>query len=332
MEKVSIIIPVYNVEQFLDACIESVVNQTYRNLEIIAVDDGSTDNSGKILDDWAKKDSRIKVIHKENAGLSSARNAALNAVKGDYIAMIDSDDFWDDDAIEHMVTLAKDNQADMVIAGGRRVDLEGKIVPDKRPDVIDHEGVISEREFWTRRLQNMHYIVVWSKLYRKEIFDDIRFPEGEINEDVAVLWKIVSKCGTIYSSNKKIYNWRVNPDSITKSQFDTRNLYLAEALLEEQEYIKNTDLPDKVKYLTMYNAFIYTVDILAKAHKYLKDSKQIYEAEQIYVKYLPVAKELGEKAQFGDKKPIVTKLQMKLFCISKHGYILLRRIIRKKDE
>ena len=116
-EKVSIIVPVYNVEKYLDKCIESIVNQTYRNIEIILVDDGSPDKCPEICNEWAKKDDRIKVIHKENGGLSSARNAALEIAQGDYITFVDSDDWIENDMIQSMLTCAAKNDADIVCCG-----------------------------------------------------------------------------------------------------------------------------------------------------------------------------------------------------------------------
>lgn len=333
MERVSVIIPVYNVERYLDECMKSVTNQTYRELEIIAIDDGSTDKSGSILDEWKKRDSRIKVIHKKNGGLSSARNAGLDMATGDYVAMIDSDDFWDRGAVELLITNAKKNNADMVIARGRRVDLNGKEYSENLKDIAIHEeGVISENEFWKRRSLDMFYVVAWSKLYRKELFDDIRFPEGEINEDVAVLWKIVSKCKGIYALDKKIYNWRVNPDSITRSKFGYRNLFLTKALLGEVEYIKTADISDSVKYLTMNNAFSYSVDILAKAYMNFEDPIQIEETNQIYLKFKPIARELSKNVRLSDKNALLVVIQMTLFLVSKSGYFTLRKLLKRNEK
>lgn len=329
--KVSVIIPVYNVATYLDDCLKSVVSQSYRNLEIIAVDDGSTDSSGSILDEWAKKDSRIRVIHKENGGLSSARNAALDVATGDYIAMIDSDDFWDCDAVETMFSLLTGNNADMVIARGRRVDVEGNELPGNEKGTDTHyEGVISEEEFWKERARDMFYVVAWSKLYKRELFDDIRFPKGKINEDVAVLWKIVKRCKVIYATERKIYNWRNTPGSITRSKFGYKNLYLTQVLLEEAEYVRNTDISEKAKYIVLKNAFSLTVGILAKAYKNLKEPDQIKEADRIYTEYRQIAKVIREKARFSDNDPLLVRAQMTLYINSKVGYFAARKAKRGK--
>lgn len=327
--KVSVIIPVYNVATYLDDCLKSVVSQSYRNLEIIAVDDCSTDSSGSILDEWAKKDSRIRVIHKENGGLSSARNAALDVATGDYIAMIDSDDFWDCDAVETMFSLLTGNNADMVIARGRRVDVEGNELPGNEKGMDTHyEGVISEEEFWKERARDMFYVVAWSKLYKRELFDDIRFPEGKINEDVAVLWKIVCKCKKIVATEKKIYSWRQRDGSITRSEFGYRNMFLPHALLEEVQYVKKTDISERAKYFVMENAFLQTSRILSKAYIFLNDPEQIKEADDLYLKYRPIAKEIREKAEFSERKPFFVKLRMTLFLLSKSRYFAICKIKR----
>lgn len=333
MEKVSVIIPVYNVEAFLDACIDSVVNQTYRELEIIAVDDGSPDNSGKILDEWAEKDSRIIVIHKKNGGLSSARNAALDIATGDYIAMIDSDDFWERDAIEHLVFCAKKADADMVVARGRRVDLKGNEFSEIKPGKYAHkEGLISEEEFWESRYIDMFYIVAWSKLYRKEIFEDIRFPEGKINEDVGVLWKVLGKCKRIFASEKKIYNWRETPGSITRTKFGYKNFYLAHAHLDEIEYLKKAGASEKVMYLAYNNAFLYLTSLLDKTYTRLQDPAQIKEADELYRQYKPIARKLIGLSKYSKDNFFKVLIKKGFFCICKSGYLALHRIIVGRRE
>ncbi len=329
MRKISVIIPVYNVEPYLDACIKSVVSQTYSNLEIIAIDDGSTDRSGDILTEWEKKDSRIKVIHKKNGGLSSARNAGLDVVTGDYIAMIDSDDFWELDAVESMTSILESCDADMVIARGRKVDEDGSVLTKNSQRASKHfEGPVSEDDFWKQRVQDMFYLVAWSKLYRRELFDGIRFPEGKINEDVAVLWKIVKRCKKMIAIEKKIYNWRQRDGSITRSEFGYRNMFLPHALLEEVQYVKKTDISERTKYLVMENAFLQTSRILSKAYSFLEDPEQIKEADNLYLKYRPIAKEIRKEARFCDKNRFYIRLRMTLFLLSKSGYFAICKIKR----
>lgn len=329
MDKISIIIPVYNVESFLDRCLESVVGQTYKSIEVIAVDDGSTDSSGDILDSWGEKDPRIKVIHKENGGLSSARNAALDVATGDYIAMIDSDDFWDEDALEHLMTMAKNNDADMVVARGRKVDLEGHIFQHKEKDIAIHEeGMISVDEFYRRIPYDMFFIVAWSKLYRRDVFDDIRFRLGIINEDVEILCDVVKKCKKIYSSDKEIYNWRINPRSITSQPFSAKNLILPRVLLKNVEYLKNSGATEGTLFAFSKYSYSATVDVLSKGYKYLKDVDSKKELKNIYNAYKPIAAFIEKNAGLGNEFIPWVRLLMFNFCRFPSFYFMCRRVFK----
>ena len=210
-ELVSVIIPVYNVEKYLDRCVESVVNQTYKNLEIILVDDGSPDNCPAMCDEWAKKDERIKVIHKQNGGLSSARNAGLDNMSGEYVYFIDSDDYIELETIEVLYKLIIDNDADMAFGSYCRVSDEGNALIDN--DFTDELYILNEDSFWEKHYQ-MHsnsderyvnMIVSWNKLINKSVFNDLRFDIGKIHEDEYIIHKIVSRCNTIAFSEKKLY-------------------------------------------------------------------------------------------------------------------------------
>lgn len=172
-EKVSIIVPVYNVEKYLDKCIESIVNQTYRNIEIILVDDGSPDKCPEICNEWAKKDDRIKVIHKENGGLSSARNAALEIAQGDYITFVDSDDWIENDMIQSMLTCAAKNDADIVCCGFYfdNVDTTGHLQKFEKAEYENEEIVLN------LLLDNIRPEVC-SKLYSAELINQFRFDES----------------------------------------------------------------------------------------------------------------------------------------------------------
>lgn len=173
-ELISVIIPVYKVEKYLDECIQSVINQTYKNLEIILVDDGSPDNCGKICDEYAKKDNRIKVIHKENGGLSSARNAGLDIARGEYISFIDSDDYVSKDFIKNMsIQMAN---ADLIICGMKNVYKEDEKCDEKENVVIKNETLtFIEANQKLIKPKNEIYVTACNKLYRRELFDNLRF-------------------------------------------------------------------------------------------------------------------------------------------------------------
>lgn len=227
MEKdlISIIIPVYNVEKYLRNCLDSVLAQTYKNIEIILVDDGSTDGCSEICDEYAKKDSRIKVIHKEYEGVSEARNVGLEQVKGKYIAFVDSDDTVSTDYIEYMYRLLVENNTKMVIATHTVVSNK------KRINFGDGytEKVLTTEEALDRMLcENGFYIAVWAKLCDKELFDNIKFPKGKINEDNLVTPKLILQCEKIAYGNKSIYNYNKRKNSITMSKFNLSKMDLIE--------------------------------------------------------------------------------------------------------
>ena len=212
---ISVIIPVYNVEKYLRKCIESVVGQTYKNLEIILVDDGSTDNSSKICDDFAAKDDRIVIIHQPNAGLSSARNLGLDIMKGDYVSFVDSDDWIEKDMFATLLTILKEEDADIAICSYYWV-VEDRCFP------IDDSGkkVIYNRENALRELFRDKVIrnYVCDKFYKREVFEGIRFPVGRFYEDIAIIYKLFDKIDKLVSVGIPKYYYRIHDDSIVAKE------------------------------------------------------------------------------------------------------------------
>lgn len=219
---VSIIVPVYKVEKYLNRCINSIINQSYRNLEIILVDDGSPDNCGKVCDEYAEQDKRIKVIHKCNGGLSSARNAGLDIANGDYIYFVDSDDYIDAKLVEDNLNLAIEHNADMVCFNYFEVRNNYNI-NELRPCVSDFETNKIIDLFYSRDINPS----VWSKFYKKYIWDNLRFPEGMNFEDFFVLPFIIEKCNNIVCNDNAYYYYYIsNVNSITNTTGKMKALYL----------------------------------------------------------------------------------------------------------
>ena len=214
-DKISIIVPVYKTEKFITRCIRSIIDQSYCNIELILVDDGSPDSAGLICDEYAKKDNRIKVIHQENAGQSVARNNALKIATGDYYCFVDSDDYVATNLLERLYQLLNDNNADISIVD--YMSFSG----DKA--ILDNEGDSGISVFNnTDMIKNIHtvknelYVVMWGKLFKKDLFDGIEFPEGRICEDLFVLYKLYDKADkTIFCSEKLYYYYRGNISSST---------------------------------------------------------------------------------------------------------------------
>ena len=203
---ISVIVPVYNVEPYLRQCLDSIVNQTYPNIEILIVDDGSPDHCGEICDEYAEKDSRIIVIHQENAGLSAARNAALDIARGEYIMFVDSDDWVEPTYCEKALEMIQKHQVPMVVFGYK------KIYKNMSKDAkTNHPRIMESAEAIRHISLNDEPSVcnaVWNKIYLKRLFQEIRFPLGMIYEDIAVMYKLFHMNTCIYVSNIILYNYR----------------------------------------------------------------------------------------------------------------------------
>lgn len=219
---VSIIIPVYKVEKYLTECIESVLKQTYSNIEILLIDDGSPDNSGKICDKYAEKDSRIKVVHKENGGVSSARNVGLEHAKGEYIAFVDSDDFVDESYIEKMYINLQENKSDLVFCGfADYLDEKVVLLRQQIPEMIQvnfHDKLF--RNFIVRFFNSKIYInsSTWRILYKRLLIEDLRFNlDIKIGEDLIFLLQAICRAKKITSIDEHLYFYRKDNESATRS-------------------------------------------------------------------------------------------------------------------
>lgn len=211
-EQISVVIPVYNVEQYLRPCLDSVIGQTYDNLQIILVDDGSTDHSGEICDVYREKDSRVTVIHKENGGLSDARNCGIEIARGKYITFIDSDDVVDTTYCEELLKCLKEHNADISLCNV--VDFKNNVPTSYQ---MAGDFLFDTEEAVKAYFRNVVPAAAWGKLYKRELFDTIRFPKGKIFEDMFIVVDILlmSNCVVGTATGNYYYRWRMG--SITKS-------------------------------------------------------------------------------------------------------------------
>ena len=236
MEKISIIIPVYKVERYLDRCIESVLQQSYSNLEVLLIDDGSPDNCGRLCDQWAEKDTRIRVIHKENGGLSDARNIGLVSATGDYIVFVDSDDFIAPDMVQNLYDALNLNAADMSICNIHYVDENGNSLPGNNKYSPIRDEVITGFEAINRESDYYHkgwyYLFAWNKLYKKSAFSEIRFPKGKLSEDDFVAHKLFRNCSKIACISTIGYYYVQRAGSILSNENSKLCLHQAEARLD----------------------------------------------------------------------------------------------------
>ena len=208
---ISIIIPVYKVEPYLERCLDSVVGQTYRNLEIILVDDGSPDRSGEICDEYAAHDGRIIVIHQENQGVSAARNAGLDIAKGDYILFVDSDDWLEKDACRTVMEKTLARQADLACFRFKLLLPSGEI----RICGSDRPGVISRSEMMGVLTRDDYQNSVINKLFAACLFDGIRFLAGRYCEDMEIMYRIAHRASVVYMSDAVLYNYFRHPGTLT---------------------------------------------------------------------------------------------------------------------
>lgn len=237
---ISVIIPVFKVETFLPRCIESIRNQTYQNIEIILVDDGSPDRCPEICDNYAEKDARVQVIHKKNGGLSDARNAGINVANGEYICFVDSDDYIQPTMVEHLASAVENTGVKLVISNLKAVDEKGcRIFPVEQSPIQD--GLFSVQELLPKLYQGMgwYYIVAWNKLYHRSLFEQIRFPVGKIHEDEFVIAQIMWTAQNIacIDSEEYIYIYQRKGGIMTSRQVQSHCDWL-EALYQRFVFCK----------------------------------------------------------------------------------------------
>ncbi len=233
---ISIIVPVYNVKPFLDECISSIISQTYAKLEIIIVDDGSTDNCSAICDKWAEKDNRITVIHKTNGGLSDARNAGLAVATGDYIGFVDADDYIRSDMYEILINDIITKESDIAMCGVMQFWESGKTLSFTKDvqGVFDTDAAILELLHEESIKQP-----VWYKLYKKEVIKDLLFPVGKLHEDVLWSYHAIGNAKRVSVNNSHCYFYRQRTESIMGAKFTLRRLDAIVAKCESVEYIRH---------------------------------------------------------------------------------------------
>lgn len=281
---VSIIVPVYNVKDYLEKCINSICNQTYSNLEIILIDDGSTDESGKICDKLSEEDSRIKVIHQENGGLADARNVGIDICTGDYISFVDSDDWIDMHMIETLVDACEKHLAQLACCGRYLYYNERYIKTAYANGLVEKwnvETAISNLLSW-----NQIDSAAWDKLYDKSLFDGIRFPKGRLHEDIFIMYKIFEKANAIIHIGTPLYYYRQRDDGITRSRYKASKMDLFDAICEVEDHINHT-FPELKMYM---DAFAITnINIIIYLLRQDKRNLQIYKED--YEKLLTAIKQ-----------------------------------------
>lgn len=236
---ISIIVPIYKTEAYLEKCVDSILCQTYKNLEVILVDDGSPDGSGEICERYAQADSRVKVIHKPNGGLSDARNAGLDVMTGQYVGFVDSDDWIEPTMYETLLLLLEQYDADMAFGGVADDVLHGDTITTVKTSNY------GDTPYAEDKLSAMHRYfhgswAAWDKLYRAELFDGIRYPVGEINEDEAIVLHLLERCRRVCYTNEIFYHYmhREGNATITSAAFSHKKLAWMQHCKNNLAYIR----------------------------------------------------------------------------------------------
>lgn len=300
-ELISVIVPIYNVEKYLKRCIDSIIEQTYTNLEIILVDDESPDNCGKICDEYAKKDKRIIVIHKKNGGLSDARNRGLQEAKGKYVGFVDSDDYISKNMYKVLYTNMKENNADISICNFSLVDDNG--IEYKNKKQINNEiKLYGKMEAMENLLIEKDYTNhAWNKLYNKKLFEDgkIQYPKGKIWEDIATTYLLFENANKVVYQNISLYYYVQRDNSIMKEInkekiillgdiINQRNYYLSKKYntlqkaieINEGKYIKYYyDMIFMSEYSDLYKDKLYKKYYKRYREVYLKNKKEIQDTQ-----------------------------------------------------
>ena len=279
--KVSIVLPIYNVEKYLRRCIDSVINQTLREIEIILVDDGSPDDCGQICDEYCKKDERIKVIHQKNRGLSAARNSGIEIATSEYICFIDSDDYIEKDMIEYLYNNAKKYNTDITCCGFTNIYENG--INEKITTVKEKKIYSSKEALDIHLLSGYIEVVAWNKLYKLELFANIRYPEGLLYEDMLTTYKLLDISNNILLLPDSKYYYCKRKNSIGANTFSNKMLKLLDACDEVTNFtINKYSNLDNIKiaqiqwYIVVLNKMIISNDLdkklLNKTKKMIKDN------------------------------------------------------------
>lgn len=317
MELISVIVPVFNVEKYLENCVTSIINQTYANLEILLIDDGSTDRSGALCDQYAGKDSRIQVIHKTNGGLSDARNVGIDHSHGNYLVFVDSDDLIHATMVERLYHALKEQDAEISLCNWVSVDERYQPLFTDHASPIKDEVLTGEQAIKKLFMANgYYYVVAWNKLYKASLFNDVRFIYGRVNEDEFIVHRLFGQCKSIVCIQDELYYYLQRSDSIMGRIRNSINaehdIIIAEIMLDRMAYLKTIGLKSYAAEAYQKAAWKYLKIYEFKGKKTSDQKKRIKQ----------IGCEL--RKHYGLTKDIDLKMRMHLFLICIHPCIYNR--------
>lgn len=302
---VTVIVPVYGVEAYLDRCVQSIVDQTYGNLEIILVDDGSPDRCPELCDAWAEKDPRVRALHKPNGGLSSARNAGLDTCRGEYVSFVDSDDWISPHMIERLLDACL-TEGVLLSCGGRY-----NVSEDTGQQKI---GLCPQRQEVISSVDMIRRILTWGgcdssacdKLFHRSLFAEHRFPEGRVNEDVAILYRVIDGTDRVAMCPEPFYYYWHRRGSITSHRFSPKSFHFVEHTEEILAYARE-HRPEVEREARSYHvyALIYTMSNICKLPR---RERALYKD-----RYRALMQDVKEERPFWRHDPLVTKRQ-RIYC------------------
>lgn len=317
--------PVYNVEQYLRRCVDSLLCQTYPHIEILLINDGSTDTSPTICSQYAERDTRVTVVHQENGGLSAARNTGLDWAKGEFISFVDSDDFVVPRFLEVLYQTLQNADADLSICNYEIVADGNSDAEEVHPSPIRNE-VIPGREILTQKLlesYDWYWVIACTKLYRSSIFNRVRFPVGKLHEDEFVLHEILLQTSVVACTQERLYCYWQREGSITNSTFSVRRLDGAEAqLFRADALLRKLDAP-----AAAYHACTVALAVLAKGYEVIG-----MRGKGFRTRYLEIKEQFASVAHYilSSTLPPMHRLRLRLNAVSPYWtWFLLERWMKR---
>ncbi|MEK0313681.1 glycosyltransferase [Cohnella sp. 56] len=310
---ISIIVPIYNVEQYIHACISSIINQTYQNIEVFLVNDGSPDKCPEICDYYAEIDNRVTVIHKQNGGLSDARNAALKVARGKYILFVDSDDFIELNACEQLINQEKGNDPEIIVGNAWRI--EGKTRKPLYKRNNSNEYFITGTQYLLQELQagNMH-MAVWLNLYKRDylISNNFEFKKGLLHEDEQFTPRVFLKAKKVLKTEILFYNYIIRQGSITNGENKEINAqHMMKTFKELEDIYKNIEPEILRKFLN---------NDLVDKYFHIVHSAKLHKKEYSYL----IDKSFLKNKAFTKKN----KFRVMVFLVSKKSYFLINKLYK----
>ena len=320
---ISVIVPVYKVEKYLVRCVDSILGQTYSNLEVILVDDGSPDGSGAICDEYAQKDARIRVIHKENGGLSSARNAGIDIATGEYFGFVDSDDWIEPDTYETMLGFARKHDAKMVVGGRYDVDA------DTMEKTI---GLCPEKEEVISGIELLGRVFLWDnvdssacdKLFHRSLYRQVRYPLGVVSEDVAMFYLLAELVEHVVLIPKAFYNYYHHGGTLSTSAISAKTFHFQQHTAVIYPYIRKhyPEIEPQARYFRV-RSLVHTITEVSKAEPATADTFR--------KQYRTCCRELRKHLLYLLTSPLLRRRERFSWLIMALGiYVPLRRFYYRK--